>query len=121
MAAGNGKQIAAPGQFCPILTMTSFMPRSKEESSHIVKIGVTTPDQPKATEPEAIACQGPSCAWFVPIHDAGKGVVSGSCAMALFPTAIGMLNQSVRTAAGLDRMTQSPASDAAPTMTEKAP
>lgn len=73
---------------CPILSLASLSVQKSE--SRIVALGVPQPDR---REPEATACQGPRCSWFVPIADEKGQVLAGGCAMALVPTALsGILN-----------------------------
>lgn len=76
-------------QMCPILSLATLS-RAKPEASRLVAVGVPQPAQP---EPEATGCQGPQCAWFVPIADEKGQVTGGGCAAALIAPALsGLVN-----------------------------
>ncbi len=64
------------GKLCPYLTIAGL-----KQGGGLV--GVNIPSQS-----EAIGCQGPNCALFVPIADENGRVCSGGCAIALLPTAL---------------------------------
>lgn len=78
-------------KFCPILTAAIMRP---QQESKIVGL-----DGQKQSEGgyDAVPCAGPNCAFFTPIHDGQGRLRGGNCAITLFPTAISMLNDSVRT------------------------
>lgn len=76
-------------KFCPILTAAVLSPPSRV----IGPAGVQKKDGF-----DAVPCAGPSCAFFTPIVEAGKAV-GGNCAVTLFPSAISMLNETMRTVA----------------------
>lgn len=80
-------------KMCPLLTSTSL--RNAPEPSRIVGAGGT----PTQTEPEAVGCQGPACALFVPIANEKGEICGGGCAVTLLPTALGQIKNSLDQAA----------------------
>lgn len=46
-------------------------------------------------EVEGASCIGSQCAWFIPITGDNGQIVDGSCAAALIPRAIGMLQRTL--------------------------
>lgn len=92
VSSGAGAAAGPLVKICPILTAASI---AKSEPGGKV-LGVM--GQPKAADSglTAVACQGPSCMLFLPMVDEQGRVTSGNCAISLMPTALSMLNGSVR-------------------------
>lgn len=92
VSSGAGAAAGPLVKLCPILTAASI---AKSESPGKV-LGVM--GQPKSAESglTAVACQGPSCMFFLPVVDDSGRVNGGNCAITLMPTAISMLNGSLR-------------------------
>lgn len=61
-------------KMCPILTAAALV--------NYKPSAIVTPGLP-AQEPEGHACQGPQCAFFVPLADEQGQVLGGNCAIPL--------------------------------------
>lgn len=76
-------------KMCPELTKAAFMAkevvRLTVDKPRVVSAGLEQP--PREPEPEAVACQGESCMWFLPIVDESGKVIGGDCAIARNPIA----------------------------------
>lgn len=87
-------------KFCPLFTMMKVLAaaqadiaveEAERESKRIIS-GGGVPALVRKRSPEASACQGPSCMWFVPqVGPDGKLTGEGTCAVALAPLAIDQL------------------------------
>ena len=69
------------------------------EQSRILPIAEQV--KPQSEGFDAVPCVGPACALFSPVYSEGK-VVGGECSFTLLPTALAMVNASVREAAALN-------------------
>jgi hypothetical protein len=65
------------------------------ETGKIAVIGAQPGIPDRRGEPDAIACQGPACAWFIVQADEKGNVVGGRCAAAMGVVAAGMLHSAI--------------------------
>lgn len=77
-------------KFCPILT--AAVVKAPEEQKVVGLDG----KKPEKQGFDAVPCAGTACAFFTPVVRAGGKQVDGHCAVYLFPTAISMLNDTIR-------------------------
>jgi len=80
-------------KFCPLLTAAVIKAPEKK------KLVAVSNDQPADTGYDAVPCAGAACAFYTPVVRAGGKQIDGHCALYLFPTAISMLNDTIRTIA----------------------
>lgn len=85
-----GAAVQQQVKICPILTAANLRP---PEPARVLGIA----GQKAAPQaPDAVACQGPVCAFFLPIMDGAGRIAGGNCCIALIPSAVSMLNETVR-------------------------
>jgi hypothetical protein len=76
-------------RLCPILSLATLAPR--QEPSRVMVPG-------KASNPlgmVATPCQGPRCAWWVPISGADGKIAGGQCAAALLPAGLSQVTNAI--------------------------
>lgn len=85
-------------RMCPLLTIMAI---KAPEPKRLVAIADKAPTEPQGFD--AVPCAGNMCAWWQPVYDDRGKPIGGNCAMALMPTAVAMLNGTLREAAALNK------------------
>lgn len=84
--------VPPPNTLCPILTAAVMMRPRVVETARVQMIGATPGVPDEGREPEAIACQGQQCMWFVTQADQATGLITGGrCAITMGVVATGMI------------------------------
>lgn len=84
-------------RMCPLLTIAAIKP---PESKRV--LAIADKQSPETGGFDAVPCAGQVCAWWQPVLDDKGKVAGGGCAMTLMPTAVSMLNGTLREAAALN-------------------